>query len=502
MDATQRKSFDAYFDRLANDPDTLATTPADKLRLLDKMEKDARERGFVPISATQTAVVPVNTPRVQAILAGKEISLGGVEINAQQGIESKLAPKSAKQSVLMIILIILAFLVVVPFLAIWAFWKPSEPEPTATITPTPTPSPTATQTPSPISDEATSTPYALVMATAKVPGGVNDPVSVEFGGVTFVLYESSLQGGEWQPSVAEWLKGTELRRVLAVPYSGEVGNAVAGMKYGDWIKLRLNSGEVVLYQIVEIARVKRHQIEILAEQKPSVAILLYGERSADRYVLIGDAVQPGSDATATPTATTPSTETPIPPTLTATVSVSATLSITPTATTIPPTATFTPTLTPSLTPTPRPTDTSTPTITPAFAFTPPPLVTVVITEAQSITNDLAGLRLDVSNCVRVAQIGSREGRFLLCDVTLTALRSGAEYSGQAIAIAEFSQVEKSSDWWPSAMTIVGGIGDGSLAGVGNTISGKIAGEIAKRSEPVLLWEQAGIRFVITLEETK
>jgi hypothetical protein len=49
------------------------------------------------------------------------------------------------------------------------------------------------------------------------------------------------------------------------------------------------------------------------------------------------------------------------------------------------------------------------------------------------------------------------------------------------------------------------IGDGSLSQEG-TVSGKVAGEVAKKgsglnnsSDPVLLWEQTGIRFVIYLE---
>jgi hypothetical protein len=49
------------------------------------------------------------------------------------------------------------------------------------------------------------------------------------------------------------------------------------------------------------------------------------------------------------------------------------------------------------------------------------------------------------------------------------------------------------------------IGDGSLSQNG-MVSGKVAGEVAKGrsglnhdSDPVLLWEQAGTRFVIYLE---
>lgn len=52
------------------------------------------------------------------------------------------------------------------------------------------------------------------------------------------------------------------------------------------------------------------------------------------------------------------------------------------------------------------------------------------------------------------------------------------------------------------------IGDGSLSR-NAIVNGKVAGEVAKKgsslnnsSDPVLLWEQAGIRFVIYLEYKK
>ncbi|MCP4425609.1 MAG: hypothetical protein GY803_14030 [Chloroflexi bacterium] len=47
------------------------------------------------------------------------------------------------------------------------------------------------------------------------------------------------------------------------------------------------------------------------------------------------------------------------------------------------------------------------------------------------------------------------------------------------------------------------MGDGVLAQAGDTVSGKVAGEVAKesKSEAVFLWEQAGLRYIVTgLEE--
>jgi hypothetical protein len=79
------------------------------------------------------------------------------------------------------------------------------------------------------------------------------------------------------------------------------------------------------------------------------------------------------------------------------------------------------------------------------------------------------------------------------------------HRGQFSAITEFSQVSHPVDWWPPTVSLSGMIGDGILS-LNSLVSGKVAGEVAKKgsglnhdSDPVLLWEQAGIRFVIYLE---
>jgi hypothetical protein len=94
---------------------------------------------------------------------------------------------------------------------------------------------------------------------------------------------------------------------------------------------------------------------------------------------------------------------------------------------------------------------------------------------------------------------------MVCAVALTGLRDSVAYSGQSVAITEFAQVSQTVDWWPPTVSVGGMIGDGSQSRNG-TVNGKVAGEVAKKgsglhntSDPVLLWEQAGIRYAIYLE---
>ncbi|NUM48751.1 MAG: hypothetical protein HUU38_28930 [Anaerolineales bacterium] len=486
MDTKHRQLFESYFQQQVERENAFSL--GDKVRLVDRLYQDASENGLVPIAPGQVARVPAQSPRVQAILAGKEIALGGKTIQGQATLQQKMATLPPVQKLLILFLVF-----TVPGIGLWGFGRYQDSTalaftetPTITATQTVTP----TRTPRPENALATPTPYALVLDNAAVPKQPHDPVSISFANVAFTLGVAQLDEGAWQPAVAEWLPGTELRRVVAVPYTLEVGNAVATLTYGSEITLRLLSGEVVVYRLVDIQRMQRHAIEVLNALAPSLVMILHGERAGQRWLLLAEAPQRIGLPTFTPTTTSP-------PTMTATPTPEGTL--TPT---VPFDGTGSPTILPSPTPTSSPTATPTPTAspTPALAFTPPLPVTEIYTDTQIVINEAAGLQLTISNCAKVVQIGRNEGDFVVCEVTLTALHDGVEYSNDTLAISELSQVQQIPGWWPPPLSVVGSIGNGQLSQAADSVSGKVAGTIAKKqSEPVLLWEQAGFRFVIPLE---
>ncbi len=511
--------FNAYFQAVCKRRD--AFTPAAQLAVLKDLRQRAEESGQVPIAADKVAQVNPQDERVQAIVAGREVSVGGVALQ-DNSLAGKMRNLSPVQQIILVggmFAVIIALMVGALYLRKRSKQQPAEAAPAAvapastTPSPSPSPSPEAAEPGAP-----TATPYDLVINSAEVPGGKYDPVSIEFSGQTFVLRLSDLEDGEWRPAVAEWLEDTLLRRVVAVPFSQQVGEAVARMSFQDPILLRLNSGEVVTYRLVEIVRVQRHQIETLSDPLPSLVVLLHGERTSERWLLIAHAEQRGQMAPPTPTPTATPTRTPTPTaTVTPTPTSTRTPTPTPTGPTPTPSLTPTPTLTPTPSPTPTPTTgpthtptltptagpTATPSPTPLMAFTPPPAVTEVFTTTLTVTNADAGLQLSVGTCNRVSNVGGIDGRFLVCKVTLTALQDNASYSGQTLAITEYAQVTQNPGWWPPPLAVVGGVGDGVLAQAGDTVSGKVAGEVAKesKSEAVFLWEQAGLRYIMTdLEE--
>lgn len=439
--------FNQYFDQLTAQRGCFSVQ--DRLTLVRELRAAAAAQGTVPISLSQLGRVQVSDPRVQAILNGQEVSLGGVLVgSARRSARQRLAGLGNGPKIgILLAALLLPLLLFAGLLAARPRARPAPP-PARTTTPPTTAAP-ASATPATPGETPRATPYALVLKDGQAQAGraPEDPVSIEFGSLAFELTRSRLEAGEWRPLLAEWLDGSRLRRVVAVPFTQEVGQAVARLQYGDLLRLRLGSSEVVAYRLVDIARVKRHQIEALSSLSPSLAVVLHGERASERYVLVGEAVQPA--AAADPAGW--------------------------------------------------------PAAQPTLSFTPPAPVTVVVTDTRVVTNLAAGLQLSIMGCSRVAQIGGRAGRFMVCEVALTALVGGAAYSGQSLAISEYAQVMQAADWWPPAVSAAGAIGDGSLAG-GTTVSGKVAGEVAKpgtalhpTSDPVLLWEQAGVRFVIYLE---
>ncbi len=490
MDTKQRKIFDAYFQvRVERES---AFSIGDKLELARRMYREAAEEGKVPVAPNRIAKVNVDTPRVRAILAGREVAIGGVQVQGQSTLRQRLAELPIPMKLGLVL-----FLAAIPVLVMLVAGKVAgqSPKMTATITSSPTNTPTVTLTPTPEKIYPTATPYDLVLDSAGSPSGPNDPVSVAFASIAFSLKQAKLKDGEWLPAVAEWLPGTELRRVIAVPYTQEVGDAVGGMTYGDDITLRLRSGEVVKYRLTDILRLKRYEIECMNSLRPSIVVILHGERSGDRWVLVADVEQDRGlpPLTPTPTATPTASQTPsLTPTFTPTYSGTVTLTATPTPTETP---------TPTATVTPSPTATPTNTATPSFAFTPPVPVKEIITDTLTVTNDDAGLELSVRSCSEVVQIGASSGNFVVCDVILTAVRSNVAYSGDTLAITKRVQVEKVPGWWPPPLSVIGAVGSGGLARIGDTVSGRVAGDVAhSKSDPVLLWEQNGLRFVIILSD--
>ena len=470
MDKATRAIFENYFSVQATKADAL--TVGQKMELADLLRSESHEEGKVPVAPDQVVRLPVSHPAVAAVLAGQSVSVTGKEVKVAA---SKPGLAGLSMPLKLGVLAVPVVAVVVVMALIGGLGSSSSSASRFTATPTGgavtatvtlTSRPEGAGTPGAL----TATPFVFQAASGLGAGmteDVNAPASVEFAGYSFGLSVSALRNGVWEPKGPEYLEGAELRRVVAVPYSDALNAAALQLKAGADIRLRLRSGEMVMYRVSEVKRVRRNEIELLTEKTPSLVLVLYGERSTERTAIIAEAVQQ-SDASSVVT----------------------------------PAPIFTATLT-------LPSGTS----GAAGAETPEPMsggFMQVVTTSLSVLNPRTGIRLTVGDCLRVSQIGDQKpsgnNQYMVCGVQLAATTQ-APYSGLSLAISEADWMQPVSDWWPQVVPIQNSLGDGVVA-QGSPVLGKVAGLVRKAgggildggdSKPTLLWEQAGLRFAIQME---
>jgi len=200
-------------------------------------------------------------------------------------------PKPRKRFPIWAILLIVALLLGGAYAAYEIIGNaPVAPEPTETL---PAPTTTATLSPS-------KTPtVTLAPSSTPVPAipGINPyaPVSVLLAGISYSLTPSTdFVDDTWEVvGQSEWLTGTYLARVVVLPYSETLLEKIGALDPGDTIQVVLYNGEVVQYVFTGIERVPVEEVSTLVVLRPSLLIVLYGEQSTDRYIVIGDAIQDG-----------------------------------------------------------------------------------------------------------------------------------------------------------------------------------------------------------------
>lgn len=463
MTRTQRLTFEHYWQERVQRAD--AITPGEKLTLVAELERELTVEGRLPLPSGP-ARIPVDHPIVAAALTGRPVSVGGSVVTTTPALSERMQglPVAAKLALLGLIglLPIVGALLLMRSGNAEAAPLPT-PTATATVASTPTPLPTTTNEVTATPLLPTATPYSISLVSGDAPDNHNDPASIEMAGHSYILATGRVQNGSWLPSGAEWLEGTLLRRVVALPFEPELVESLSEMREGAVIQLRLRSGEVVKYRVSAIERRQRQQIELLAAREPSLVIILAGEAGPERWVVIADAIQQPTLFTESAAATDTESLMPL---------VDATHS---------------------------------PTIDEART----------ITSTRTITNDAAGLTLTVDGCERVAMIGQQEPptnnqAFMICDLTLAAMASNegpVAYSGQYLAVTEASWWAELADWWPQSVSVSRALRSGTL-NPGSETSGRIAGTVSEggssllsrnKSEPILLWQQEGLEIQILVE---
>ena len=275
-----------------------ALTPGQKLEVVRELLREAQEEGKVPVADNAAARLDVRNPAVQAVLRGEEVSLGGTVVK-KEGFKGLQDPR------ILIGLIVLSLLLMIGSVAVGLRMMKSRPpeatptvEASPTLEPTQTPQPTQAP-PTPQPPPPTAIPPSPTAAFGAGIGGPaessRDPASIEISGRLFIVSKGIVdeESGVWKPAGPEWLEGTEVRRVFAVPYSGLRDLSVDS---GEMVRVRTRGGAVLEYQVRETLRLMANQIETFVSLRPSVVVFVPIDEGGDvnateRIAILAEAPQ-------------------------------------------------------------------------------------------------------------------------------------------------------------------------------------------------------------------
>ena len=289
-----------------------AVTAGQRLEVLNKIKEEARS-GMVPLDEHSVATLDLKDPSVQAVLRGESVSVGGRTLRPPK----RFALPKATGTTGKILILLAIFLIPILLGAFYIISKKSAATrnaaltatalvPTATITILPSPTLAITETPS-VVPTATLMQDQVQYSEGKAAEGPASPASIEIGGRRLVVLQGTIdkKSGVWVPKGVEWLEGTAVRKVFAIPMEMMVG---ASISIGDPISVRYRNGYTATYAVTDSAQVVVDQIEVLRSNKPSIAVLMYTGNLKDPYrtVIFGEIpLAPEAKTSAQPTATMP-----------------------------------------------------------------------------------------------------------------------------------------------------------------------------------------------------
>ena len=271
-----------------------AVTAGQRLEVLKEIKEEAKS-GMVPLDDHSVARLDLKDPSVQAVLRGESVSVGGRTLRPPQ----RFALPKATGTTGKLLIMLAIFLIPILLGAVYIASKRKAQSATAALTATAS-VPTATiSVPTPVPELPTIEPTATMLqdqvqySEGKAAEGPASPASIEIGGRRLVVLQGEVdrKSGVWEPSGVEWLVGTSVRKVFAIPMEMMTGVSIS---VGDPIAVRYRNGYTATYAVTDSAQVVVDQIEILRSNKPSIAILMYTGNLDDPYrtVIFGEIPMP------------------------------------------------------------------------------------------------------------------------------------------------------------------------------------------------------------------
>lgn len=242
-----------------------ASAPAESQQRLrqaaDKLSRDQGRKPFEDIRSALLSETQANKQLASAQPAGALASgaaLSGQPEETRPGLRAWLASRTVLQKIILveIILVILAGIAVVSLFFIRFYNGKSQG-----------------------TSASAGLPHAL-------PADVPYPIDVTLpGGWYFQLAKSTFVNNKWTPKHSEWLEGTELRRVIALPWNPQTEAVIQTFRPQDVVRLTLSNQDQVQYKVDRVERVSVDDVSIFTDVRPSLAIILFRENSQERWVV-------------------------------------------------------------------------------------------------------------------------------------------------------------------------------------------------------------------------
>ena len=118
------------------------------------------------------------------------------------------------------------------------------------------------------------------------PESAPTPIGIQItGGWYFPLSKNTIVDGRWKPKGAEWLQGSDIRRIVALPWNKQLEAAVKTLVSGDEIDITFSNNEHIVYVISKVELLPVDQVNPGGETNPSLLVLLYNADSPDRWLI-------------------------------------------------------------------------------------------------------------------------------------------------------------------------------------------------------------------------
>ena len=114
-------------------------------------------------------------------------------------------------------------------------------------------------------------PYPIAMS---LPGGLN-----------FNLAKGSITDGKWNPQGPEWLRGTEICRWVAIPWSKQLEAVVRTLTPDDSIELVMSNNDKLEYQVYSREELTLAEMQALDQNSPCLLLVLAKQDAEKRWVV-------------------------------------------------------------------------------------------------------------------------------------------------------------------------------------------------------------------------